>query len=440
MINIRHIWPTITGSAFILLSACSSPQTVGTPGRISSAHSQAVHTSSGSLQSIADSLAGNGNHEAAIPLYRQLMAMPSYGPQTSAVEENLAKSLIASGVYSEAETILLTRIKRGYGSAQSHHLLGKLYLSNGQFAKALFNFTAALNIAPFDTQIQSGRAITLAALGRTSDAIAAFGVNADPVSISNKALVFAATGDAETAITILEPQVTSGQLGPRGRQNLAFAYLMNNDEAKAYQIARLDLDAATLDDTFLFYRSLKSLEHAERMQALVTGSINPEWDTKEAANLKLTDSNDKIAATKRLLAKPELPKEKISIQTPPEPEPAEEYELTEVPPLIEPEGWALQIGAYRTINRLMRGWTILYRANSDILEGIPPRRSEVDFGDDVKEGTPKGFYFRLNAGPLKSLARARELCTELKARGTSCWIRPPEKSEGNLPSETEEEG
>ena len=106
--------------------------------------------------------------------------------------------------------------------------------------------------------------------------------------------------------------------------------------------------------------------------------------------------------------------------------------LTEVPPLLGPEGWALQIGAYRTIKNLMRGWSILYGQSGDLLKDIPPRRSEVVL--ENKGGGPGGFYYRLNAGPLKTFGQARDLCAALQARGTSCWIRPPEKTEGNLPS------
>ncbi|UTW58962.1 tetratricopeptide repeat protein [Kordiimonas sp. SCSIO 12603] len=427
---IRRTFPIIAGPAILLLAACSTPQATTTQGSSQPVPTNTSQQPLGHLFVMAQNMAANGNHSAAIPLYRQLINMPN----GRMAEQALAKSLIATGAYSEAEKILLAREQQGLADWETYHLLGKLYLSNGQFEKALSDFETAFRLNPTNTQIRSGQAITFAALGNISTALATFGTEADLLLLSNKALVLAASDNPDAAITILEALVRADQANPRVRQNLALSYLLKGEEAKAYQMARLDLDPVTLDDTFAFYRSLKSLTPMRRMQALVTGIVHQETDTDEQANLILTDSESQQTASKRIVEEPEP-------EPVPEPvsEPAKDYELTEVPPLVEPEGWALQIGAYRNIERLMRGWTILYRKNSDILQGIPPRRSEIDFGENVKDGTPKGFYFRLNAGPLKSLSHAREICKELMERGTECWIRPPEEAEGKLPSQNSEE-
>lgn len=425
---IRRTLPVLAGPAILLLAACSNPQATTTQGPASQTLPSSSPQHPGHLFIMAQNMAARGDHGAAIPLYRHLIGMPN----GDAAEQALARSLIATGGYAEAEKILINRDTLGLANWETYHLLGKIYLSTGQFTKALANFDAALTKNPTNTNIQSGRAVTLAALGNTSASISSFGDASDPLLLSNKALVLAASDNPAAAITILEMLVRADQATPRVRQNLALSYLLNGEEAKAYQMARLDLDPTTLDETFTFYRSLKSLSPMRRMQALVTGLVQPETTPEKEANLKLVDSTTRQTASKRIVEEPKP--EPISTQ---EAEPAEDYELTEVPPLVEPEGWALQIGAYRTIKRLMRGWTILYRKNSDILEGIPPRRSEVDFGENVKDGTPKGFYFRLNAGPLKSLSKAREICKELMARGTECWIRPPEETEGKLPTEAQ---
>lgn len=433
---IRRRLPVLAGPAILLLAACSSPQQSSLQGP--NAHSLPASASPqapGHLFTMAQNMAAQGDHHAAIPLYRQLVGTQS----DERVAQALARSLIATGNYSEAEQILLTREKRGLADWETYHLLGKIYLSSGRFSQALNNFSAALTLNPVNANIRSGQAITMAALGDVAGALASFGTASDPLILSNKALILAASDNPDAAVTILEALVRSDQATARVRQNLALSYLLQGEEAKAYQMARLDLDAVTLDDTFAFYRSLKSLPAERRMRALVTGTVQPDTTPQEEANLKLTESSLKQAASKRVVDEPETePAQDIATETTIETT-AKNYELTEVPPLVEPEGWALQIGAYRTIKRLMEGWTILYRKNSDILEGIPPRRSEVDFGENVKDGTPKGFYFRLNAGPLKSLSQAREICKELMARGTECWIRPPEKAEGKLPDQTPED-
>jgi tetratricopeptide (TPR) repeat protein len=362
---------------------------------------------------------------------------------------SLAASYVALGESDKAADVLKSLIATGQANGDAFYTLGKVKLATGRFEEALNAFDSAQQRDGVTAKISSGRAISLAAMGKPLDAIRAFGGNSDRLTLSNKALVFAAIGRAEAAVLMLEPLVQSGQSSSRDRQNLAMAYLLNGQEKEAYAIARVDLDPATINETFTFYRSLESLKPVHRMQALATGAVNPAWTRTEMANLELQESSERSSAAERIVdtaiaarTEPEImvaeapkPAPEPMPEPTPEPEPVSraDYVLTEVPPLVEPEGWALQIGAYRTIKNLMRGWTILYRQSGDLLEGIPPRRSEVDFGE--REGEPSGFYYRLNAGPLKSLKQARMLCKELRERGTSCWIRPPEVTEGNLPKE-----
>lgn len=421
----------------IALGACSYSSASNLPPVAEQQVTQASVQKSGGLKAIADDLAASGQHEAAIPLYRHLGART--GDKT--VLTALANSLSARGAHQEALKVLGTLAARGQLDTFGWYTYGKTHLALGQFEDALTAFDNAAALDPNNSKARSGRGIALAALGRTHDAMTAFSGVLDPAGLSNRALVLAMTGQPDAAVNILKPLVKAGLLGPQGRQNLAMAYLLAGHEAEAFKMARVDLDPVTINDTFTFYRSLSSLAPANRMQAMVTGAIDPAWTREEAGNLELADNSARQQAAERLVAEPVMVAEAplpAAVPAPaPEPEPTvahADYELTEVPPLVEPEGWALQIGAYRTLKNLMRGWTILYRQSSDILQDIPPRRSEVDFGD--RKTGPRGFYYRLNAGPLKSLAQAKNLCRLLRERGTSCWIRPPEHTEGKLPETT----
>lgn len=426
-----YIRPALLCATALLTAACSSSVSMTQPVTITPANQQAA--GSGELMRIANQLASSGDHAAAIPLYRHLAEKNGNMEALSA----LASSFVALGEHHRAETVLSTVIARGGATGDIYYALGKIKLADSKYEEALLSFVQARLLNGDSSKVRSGRAISLAALGRTRESLQAFEGDTDRLSLSNKALVFAANDFAKAAINILEPLVQSRDSTSRDRQNLAMAYLLDGNEKEAYAIARLDLDPVTINETFTFYRSLSSLDPAQRMQALVTGAVDPEWTRTEMANLDLQESTDRSAAAERIVetvvtARSE-PKIMVAEAPKPAPKPAsrENYVLTEVPPLVEPEGWALQIGAYRTIKNLMRGWTILYRQSGDLLEGIPPRRSEIDFGQ--RDGEPSGFYYRLNAGPLKTLQQAKELCTELKARGTSCWIRPPETKEGKLP-------
>lgn len=424
----------LTGSCSIILAACAHGGAL--PESVAAAKAMPTAQNAGGLLTIANDMAAKGDHEAAIPLYRHL----SKTTRAPAAITGLANSMLAIGNLEAAHKLLTELIAQEgeYATGETFYSYGKASLALGLFDLAITGFREAETRAPNDARARSGRAIALAALGDPDAAITAFGAATDPSSLSNKALILAASGKPETAVNILEPVIIAGNSQARDRQNLAMAYLMAGREEQARKIARLDLDTASIDETFLFYRSLNSLNTAERMQALVTGVINPEWTTEEQANLVLENSSTQQMAASRLITPVIKPEPKIVTATP-EPEPAiktvvaEKYDESQIPPLLEPEGWALQIGAYRSIKRLTRGWAILYERNIDILSDIPPRRSEVDFG--TRNGGPSGFYFRLNAGPLATYKEAKTLCDELISRGTSCWIRPPEKSEGMLPAQ-----
>ncbi|MBO6504862.1 MAG: tetratricopeptide repeat protein [Kordiimonadaceae bacterium] len=427
MVDFKIFKTLMAGTCALTISACGYG--TGTAPQVARAQSAVSTQQSGGLMQIADEMAAKGDHESAIPLYRHL-ATTTRSPLAIT---GLADSQMAMGNLESAFAMLeaLVRDQSSPLPGVTFYSYGKAALALGDFDTALVGFTAAAELMTGDERPLSGKAVALAATGNTQEAISTLMGSEDPSSRSNLALVLAASGESERAIDLLVSLVSDGSAEARDRQNLAMAYLMNGREDKAYQIARIDLDAASVDDTFTFYRSLTSLSEAARMRALVTGTIDPEWTREETANLQLEDSVDRQLAATRFVSEPKL------VAEAPAPEVVEEkvapanYIIKEAPPLLEPEGWALQIGAYRTIDRLVKGWNILYERNLDILADIPPRRSEIDFG--AREEGPSGFYYRLNAGPLKTLSKAREICTELRERGTRCWIRPPESTEGKLP-------
>lgn len=419
-----------------LASAACSQSNAGM--HVSNPPPQAAHEAPepGGLFALANELAAKGDHEAALPLYRHV----STTTRAPAAVTALAASLSALGNHAEAEEILTALAGRGELDGNGWYRLGKTRIALGKFDAALDALDRAVPLMPQNSKLASARGIALAALGRDKEALGAFRNTSDPAGLSNMALVLAMTDRPEAAVNILEPLAKNGVAGAQIRQNLALAYLLSDRDEDAFKMARLDLDPASVNETFTFYRSLTSLPTDRRMQALVAGVIDPSWTRDEAGNLILADSQPSRDAARRIAEKPVVavkePVKPEALAEAPKPETSPEsdvanYELTEIPPLVEPTGWALQIGAYRNVKALMRGWSILFRANADLLTDIPPRRSEVDFGN--RDGKPKGFYYRLNAGPLKTLTKARTLCKELKARGTDCWIRPPEKSEGALP-------
>lgn len=379
-----------------------------------------------SFQLLADQMVEAGDYAAAVPLYRHLLKGYS---GDGAVQTKLGLALLALGNITEAERALASAVNNDE-VGDANYGLGKVHLALGRYAEAAAQFAVASDYMDDAAKAHSGRGIALAAMGNFDDSIAAFddGLRANPddtETLSNKALTMALLGSADVAITMLEDIAQSGRAGPRDRQNLALAYLASGRRTDAVAMARLDLDAQAVADTFSFYDEMMALPPKNRMASLVTGMIPQAHNEEKVANLELVDSEDRRAAAARMTAPPPPP-------PPPEPKPEPVIPPIETETPQDRTGWAVQIGAYRTIENMVRGWNILYTRNEDILEGVEPRRSEVSFGDRENAG-PQGHYYRLNVGNLKTFERATSICEAFIDQGTDCWVRPPEPAEGRLP-------
>lgn len=429
----------LAGCSSLSLMACSTAQ--APTGALTVVHNNPVEKQNSYL-AIAQDLAASGDHEAAVPLFRHIAN--SRGSMTAIA--GLAESLIALGD-APAAYAMLSRYRENNAYQPSTDILyahGKSALMVGHFSSALASFDRGSRLSPSENRFKSGQAVALAALGETQNALEALSTVSDANGRSNKALILSGSGQHENAVAILESMVANGEATARDRQNLAMAYLLAGRREEALKTARLDLDAASVQATFQFYHALEGLPQKERFQALMTGSIDPDWTRQEDGNLILIESkNNNIAAARiinevkpKIIVNPAPAKAPTLSQAEQEETERQNYKPGDVPPVLESTGWALQIGAYRTTGRLTRGWALLLDRNRDILGDIPPRRSEMDFGE--RDNGPSGFYYRLNAGPLQSYAEAKSICDALIDRGTLCWIRPPEASEGSVPTATAE--
>lgn len=415
----------------LAVSACSSDNLTARFG------DQTVDTASadGSLITLADSLAAAGNHAAAIPLYRQSLKRSSIGDKALS---GLGRSLMAVGQYDEAVDVLLKAANQRDATALGP--LGTTYLILGYPRLAVENLRAAEGRGLTNPDLYSSLGVALDLTGDHDAAIEAYDRGLDTYSDSldlrsNMALSMSLAGDNGGATSILSDVVQDPRSTTQHRQNLALAYVFDGNEAKARQMASIDMDPASADETIANFRMLKGLDHEERVTAMVYGMKNPAHDTEDVANQSYIEEDPaKLAAAERVVLEPEP-------EPMPEPEPAPEpmpepVQMPDpvIPPLMEPEGWAVQIAAYRYAEEIMPGWEQLREKYADIIGHLEPRRSEIDFGD--REEEPQGFFYRLNAGPLDSFGEALAICEEIVAMDNGeCWIRPPEPTEGRLPDD-----
>ncbi len=445
----------VTGA--LLVGGCTTSTEVSAARPAASTHVVESHEGS-SLQFLADAMAKEGKYDAAIPLYRRAHALH---PHDAGPLLGLGTSLAAMGANSEAIEALKAAHDRDDDNPEIAVKLADVYLAINRPELALPLYSQVLTENPRDVSALNGKALALDATGDHQSARNAYeaGLAADPDNLkieSNLGLSMALNGKANESIQMLEDAATDPRAGPNERQNLALAYALAGHDDKASKVASIDFDPVTVDSNLAYYDEIKAMNPDTRTRMMLNGTRAPKENTEEPANFRYGAEEAQAKVTiDRLVGKPsatiepvEKPIEPASIEITEKPiqparaeaadrpkvEPAvQTAPITEVPPLLGAEGYAVQIAAYRKAHQLISGWNILHKRYADLIGTLSPRRSEVDFGKRHKD--PEGFFYRLNAGPLTTYKEAKDICDEILKRGGPCWVRSPEPSEGHVPTD-----
>lgn len=385
------------------------------------------------LLDLAWAAAARDDHYAAIPMFRRAHRKNS-GDAEPLI--GLGHSLMAIGYYEEAADVLGKAISKDDGSAGAYQALGQSLLVLGNYEEAAAMLERAATLDGGSATSLSTLGVAQDAAGRHDRAVSTFreGLSRYPGSLdlqSNLGLSLALHGEAGEALDILEMVVRDGRSTARHRQNLALAYALANDTKRAARMASIDLDHQAVLANLGYVDMLRALPHRERMAAMLGGTANPKRTNQGSARRGVLDSDDPwVQATVARLLGDEVSDAMAPAEVAPEQNPVA---LGGVPPLMDPNGWAVQIAAYRKLEHLAPGWTYLSQKYAHIIGGLEPRRSEVDHPQNEKG--PVGFFYRLNAGPLTSREEAEDICAQMKNEGGECWVRAPEPAEGRLPDD-----
>ncbi|MBL4800398.1 MAG: tetratricopeptide repeat protein [Emcibacter sp.] len=378
-----------------------------------------------SFLALANEMAGEGDHNAAIPLYRRAMR---YHPFASEPRVGLGDSLRAIGQYQQAEKAYQAALSRDEQNPRALTGLANAYilLNRPTMAIPLLNDAIALNPRNVEAISSLAVAFEMRGNGRAAMAVYQDGLSIDPNNLkllNNYGLSLALQSRHGQAIEVLKQAAQHRDADATHRQNLAMAYALAGDEVMSARLLSIDNGPDLTNENLGYFRILASLPIDERFDAVVRQSTASKTDITDVAN-ETYDNNSRVKniTVARLV---EVPPEPVAVV---EPEPVEEN----IPPLLGPQGWALQIAAYRKKSELMPGWEKLKKKYFDIIGDLEPRRSEIDLGEAKYTGGPHGFYYRLNAGPLTSLEEAQVACEKIRKQGTDCWVRIPEVKEGTV--------
>ncbi len=436
--------------AVISLSGCSSFW--GSHSTSSLSNSSAASSTSAMLR-VADALVADGQYSQALPLLRVVHRRQ---PTNVRILVRLGQALSGMGAYLEAVSVFDKAYRIDSHNVEVARSMGFARIGLRRPDLALPHFELAHNLAPNDPETISGLGLAQIGIGAFGPGLASFeeGLLANPdhkALKSNYGLSLSLVGDHERAIELLTEIALAPGATAKDRQNLALAYGLSGDRKKASKLSHIDLDAQSARNNVTFFKELSAMGPRARIAVLIGASPNPEQTIRHMANDAFPQKDaaaekDAQLATARLLDTGEEPIMVAEIAQvletiEPEigiPEPEESIEAlddgTLVPILLGPKGYALQIAAYRSAEELLPGWEILRKQYTDLIQDLPPRRSEIDYGP--KEGHITGFYYRLNAGPLTDYEQARAICKEIRTRGGDCWVRPPEIAELETPADS----
>ncbi|MCC3860375.1 tetratricopeptide repeat protein [Pseudemcibacter aquimaris] len=386
-----------------------------------------VANANNSFLVLAHEMADKGDHSAAIPLYRRAHRIQ---PDSAAPLVGLGDSLAGIGQYNDAiEAYEMAVSKNGQNTAALKGL-GSAYLALNRPTRALPYLQQANRVSPGDVEAMSSLAIALDIQGHRDASLEVYkdGLALDPDNLkllNNYGLSLALQSRHDEAISVLKQAAQHRDAGASHRQNLAMAYALSGNEIMSARLLSIDSGPELTNENLNYYRMLTAMPADDRFDSVLSQSGNDQTDLTDSANEVFNDDDNDLTKAITVARLMEVPPEPVAVIEEPEPED------DGVPALLGPEGWALQIAAYRTKEELRPGWEQLKKKYFDIIGHLEPRRSEIDFGD---RGTyPSGFFYRLNAGPLTSYEEARVACQKIQELGTDCWVRPPEIKEGDVP-------
>ncbi|MEM7570247.1 MAG: SPOR domain-containing protein [Pseudomonadota bacterium] len=415
---LKSLKAVFLASAVSLLGACAHDATSDLAKRTLDAADSEM-----SVVDLGYAAAARGDHSSAIQYFRSAHAQNiAYSSADGGALLGLGQSLLAIGQNSDAANVFIKAANAGSG-APALRGLAQAQLHLGQPGLAVESARKAIQLDPNDAKAMGILGISMDVMGDHQGAAAIYSdaMSRFPGSLalaSNHGLSMVMTGDLETGVRLLEDVVRDPRARARDRQNLSLGYALAGDYDKAAALAAIDLDVSGVRANLLYADMLRAMSPKARLSALVVGSQSPKTDNTQNANavyLKGDNAAWVEASIRRL-----VPEEGSA-------------DLAGVPPLMDPTGWAVQVAAYRKLEHLAPGWAYLSSKYAGIIGGLEPRRSEVNHPPAAKG--PVGFFYRLNAGPLRDKQQALDICKQLKARGAECWVRPPTAGEGRLPNE-----
>jgi Flp pilus assembly protein TadD len=222
------------------------------------------------LMRIGAAAHAGGDLATAVSVYRRAAAID---PTAAAPFVAAGNSLLEMGQFNEAVLAYTSALARDEHDREALRGLARGYLMSGKPALAGQPLAVGYRDNPDDPKLLQLVGVADDFVGRHDEAQARYrrGLELtpqDPALALDLALSLALSGNYAEAIGVLRPIAMAATSSPRERQTLALIYGLQGDRRAAEQLARRDLDPASVQRNLAYYDSLRRLSPEARHRAI----------------------------------------------------------------------------------------------------------------------------------------------------------------------------
>ena len=226
------------------------------------------------LMRIGAAAHAGGELQNAIAIYRRAAALNTSNPAPLVAAGNV---LLELGQVNEAVVTYNSALERQRRDPEALRGLARAYLRTGRPELAGPTLALAYEDTPDDPKLVQLIGVTDDFLGQHREAQSRYrrGLElrpGDQALTLNLALSLSLTGDFPEAVALLQPIAASPAGTVRERQTLALIYGLQGNRAAAEQMARRDLDPASVAHNLSYYETLRRLSPEARSKAVLAAS------------------------------------------------------------------------------------------------------------------------------------------------------------------------
>jgi Flp pilus assembly protein TadD len=199
-----------------------------------------------------------------------------------------AEAALKSGHSVKAVTYAEAAVLADPRNADVRALLGAAYLSAGRFQAAATSFEDALELGNEDPRTVLSYALAKIALGDRAAAVETLNEWEDVLNAADYGLALALAGQPERGVHVLTNEVRFGEVTPKLRQNLAYAYALSGNWRAARVMAAEDVPAGKIDERLAEWAAMAAPEDQQRRVASLL-KVTPVADMGQPAQLALAN-------------------------------------------------------------------------------------------------------------------------------------------------------